>query len=300
LIRPAPLAAALTCILLAGCGGGSNDDRAGELIAFVKDREGGADIFAIGADGTGESAITSDGAVGYVSPYVPPSPPSWSPDGTRIAFERPSDESTDIWMAGADGSEARVVVRDAGFPAWSPTGEEIAFTRVTAGTADVWTVRPDGSAARVLVHNAWLSAWSPGAGRLVFVRKSEDDTHLWIVSLDDGAETQLTDGPGGDLLPAWAPAERIAFVRYLDNSEIFVIDPDGKNELRLTDDLAEDSSPTWSPDGRQVAFTNDLTYTKEWRKGAEVFVMAADGSGRTRLTHNDVPDVAPSWQPAED
>jgi TolB protein len=300
--RPATLLTAVAIVAtLTACGGSNTTSLRDQRIAFVTERNGSVELFVMNADGTGEHRVTRGDAVGYLSEYVPPSSPTWSPDGELIVFTSEHGETPSLYVARADGSgRATLLVRDAAFPAWSPAGDLIAFTRQRdEAEADIWVVRPDGTQPRILVENAGLGAWAPDGRRLVFVRADWDDTDLYVADLDDGSERRLTTTPAPDFLPAWAPAEQIAFVRYLDNSEIFVIDPDGTNERRLTEDPAEDTSPAWSPDGSRIAFTNDLTYTREWLDGEEIFVMAADGSGRTRLTRNEVRDVAPAWQPTK-
>src|SRR5687767_6089156 len=67
--------------------------------------------------------------------------PTWSPDGTMIAYERGSD----IWVVDSTGgskhnlSNSAAAVEDD--PAWSPDGLRIAYTRTpVASTADIWTM----------------------------------------------------------------------------------------------------------------------------------------------------------------
>jgi Tol biopolymer transport system component len=51
--------------------------------------------------------------------------PSWSPTGSKIAFERERDGDFDIYVMNADGSEPTRLTDDPAtdrFPAWSPAG----------------------------------------------------------------------------------------------------------------------------------------------------------------------------------
>lgn len=80
--------------------------------------------------------------------------------------------------------------------------------------------------------------------------------------------------------------------------DIAVIRADGSEQRWLTRDSGIDLSPTWSADGSQVAFANDLSYTREWRSGDELFVVGVDGRRRRRLTRNEAYDIHPAFSPA--
>ena len=74
------------------------------------------------SDGTDKHAITTGEQGGGSSP-------TWSPDGTSIAFSRAGD----IWTMDADGDN-QAKVADAGSwalsaPEWSPDGQSIAYVQ---------------------------------------------------------------------------------------------------------------------------------------------------------------------------
>jgi hypothetical protein len=69
----------------------------GTVVAFDRTFPGGdADLWSIGIDGTGSTALT----VGEQDE----SHPSWSPDGDRIAFQRYDDDNWNIYVLTLDGS----------------------------------------------------------------------------------------------------------------------------------------------------------------------------------------------------
>ena len=53
--------------------------------------------------------------------------PSWSPDGTRIAFAAGSSTAQDLYLVNADGSGETLVTTNGRNPTWRPDGTEIAF-----------------------------------------------------------------------------------------------------------------------------------------------------------------------------
>ena len=80
------------------------------------------------ADGSGVSRLTNDANIEFA--------PAWSPDGTKIAFERQYDTQqplSDIWVMNAsDGtSQVNLTANSASpfefNPDWSPDGTKIVF-----------------------------------------------------------------------------------------------------------------------------------------------------------------------------
>ena len=87
------------------------------------------------ADGSGDTVLTANGG-GF--------DPSWSPDGTQIAFARYEGCcNPEIYVMNADGSDERRLTALDGFdtnPAWSPDGTKIAWER-----NGIWVMNADGS-----------------------------------------------------------------------------------------------------------------------------------------------------------
>jgi Tol biopolymer transport system component len=93
----------------------------GESIAFVSDRDGNEEIYAMNSDGSDQRRLTA-------IPGNDHWPPSWSPDSTRIAFTSDgTGDNPDIFVMNADGSGLTQVTNDPGgdaFPAWYPALDE--------------------------------------------------------------------------------------------------------------------------------------------------------------------------------
>jgi TolB protein len=174
--------------------------------------------------------------------------PSWSPDGTRLAFASFRSGGSDIYVVNADGSGLRnlmpsespaVHFDDA--PAWSPDGTRIAFATDRAGHRAIWTMRPDGTDLVQLTADPdardYEPSWSPDGRRLVVRRVRTESggarTDLAIVNVADGSVVELRR-PGTERYPSWSPDG--AWIAYASDAvggefRIFTVRPDGSENV---------------------------------------------------------------------
>jgi TolB protein len=87
----------------------------GQKIAFASMDDG--EIYAMKVDGSGRTRLTD-------TPGYDHWPPTWSPDGTRIAFTSESTKGSEIYVMNSDGSGLTNLTDDPStedfYPAWLP------------------------------------------------------------------------------------------------------------------------------------------------------------------------------------
>jgi Tol biopolymer transport system component len=116
---------------------------AGDQIAYQSNADGNFEIYTIDANATASFGVrrsANEVGQGYQNP-------SWSPDASRIAFERgvgtaPSDTTKEIWTMRADGSDP-VPLTSNSFndvqPAYSPDCTRIAYETNEDGDREIFT-----------------------------------------------------------------------------------------------------------------------------------------------------------------
>src|SRR5437660_5071979 len=189
-------------------------------------------------------------------------PPSWSPDGKKIAFCRHLGNNWEIYAMDADGANQTNLTidpaRDAD-PAWSPDGKKIAFASNRSGQGyRVYVMDADGKNVEDIskVDNPQgyvYPAWSPEGKKLAYSESVGDDIEIFVASADGSFSKQLTKQGGLNTLSAWSPdGKKIAFLhgtREMVTGSLYLMDADGNDPKEFLKDEApvEGGRPAWKP-----------------------------------------------------
>jgi uncharacterized protein YjdB len=217
-------------------------------LLFTSSRSGSADLFSIDPAQPAQEPIritndSSNEAMG-----------AWSPDGSRVVFVSDRDGNYELYVADADGGNAR---------------------RLTT-TPDASELTPD---------------WTPDGRQIVYVgQASGGRMQIWIMNADGtGARALTTDAQGANLDPAVSPDGRlIAFTSAREgNYDVYLMDRDGQNQRPALASPAKESKPAWFPNG-DLAFVQERS---EHGRPVPVVVRraATAGAAPTAISPSDLP-----------
>ena len=281
----------------------------GGTVAFTQGASlGDQQVWLVESDGSGARMLV-DSALS----------PTWSPDGSRLAFIRPNVGVADdavvsvgdtLYVVNADGSGMRALTdgsQRVGGLHWAPNGAWIAFhagaVTETSALLQLFIARSDGSEVLQLTESAEGVSranprWSPDGAEIAFWQGvvaggelAAANGSLLVLAVGGGETRPLVPN---ETLPvsgrghAWSPdGGTVAFSGSSGgNLDIYSVNRNGDGLVRLTQAPAAEYAPAWSPDGRRILFSAGAGGNLP-----QVVTVGANGAERREI----VSGFTPSW-----
>jgi Tol biopolymer transport system component len=189
--------------------------------------------------------------------------PTWSPDGSRLAYGdlgNPSGDPYQIEVIDLKSRRTQLVATYAEYPSWSPRGDQIAYIDDLGEHRSLSVVRPDGTGHRVIWSDRGVSTpldpeWSPSGNRIAFFRDRNDIERSDLVVMNVGS-------PHLRRL-----ARRGGFYWYYHGGI------------------------AWSPSGHRIAYSTSPPNRDE---RPDLYIVPSAGGARKLVLHNA---SYPAWRP---
>jgi TolB protein len=187
----------------------------GDMVAFISDASGRADLFV-------QPFSKLHGPMGkpiqaYSYPRSVQASPTFRPDGKKIAFVSDKNGTPRIFIIDTPypGHESKPhpfcitkKYRHNTCPSWSPDGTKLAYSAMIDGTRQImvydFLTKEEIQLTSGSSHKE-NPTWAPNSLHLIYNTVDPSSSELFIVNLKQKEVIQITTGPGKKHYPAWEP-----------------------------------------------------------------------------------------------
>ena len=252
--------------------------------------------------------------------------PTFSPDGTQIAFASFRTDNGEIYLMDLNGRIRRRVTFTTDFNDSSPTflttpnylfyssepkaSREVKVVIQSSGSTPIYAgfnlTHIHSKITRAVLpvsFGARVPSASPAGDQVVYESNADGNLELYLLDLEGVNLAQLTPesikhkritfNETDDGSPTFFPdGKRIMFVSSRNEvNQLWTIDIDGQNETHFNPNRYDCYNPTVSPDGKTIAYVS--ARDGDW----EIYLIDADGKNERRITNDIGRSIQPAFSP---
>ena len=252
--------------------------------------------------------------------------PTFSPDGTQIAFASFRTDNGEIYLMDLNGRIRHRVTFTTDFNDSSPTflttpnylfyssepkaSREVKVVIQSSGSTPIYAgfnlTHIHSKITRAVLpvsFGARVPRASPAGDQVVYESNADGNLELYLLDLasvnlaqltpEDIEPKRITFNETDDGSPTFFPdGKRIMFVSSRNEvNQLYTINIDGQNETHFNPNRYDCYNPTVSPDGKTIAYVS--ARDGDW----EIYLIDTDGKNERRITNDIGRSIQPAFSP---
>lgn len=226
--------------------------------------------------------------------------PSWSPDGSKIAYVSFEKNHAGIFVQEIATGKRRLVTDYPGIngaPSWSPDGSKLAFVLSKGGSPSIYTLdvatnalvqRTTGTSASIDTE----PSWSPDGKSIIFTSSRSGGPQIYRVDLASGTTSRMTFDGNYNASGTFTPdGKNIIMLHQQNGAYTIAVQNLQTGKIDLLTQTGRDQSPSVAPNGSMVVFAT--------KAGARqvLGMVSTDAHVQLRLPAREGDVREPDWSP---
>ncbi|MBI4998917.1 MAG: Tol-Pal system protein TolB [Rhodocyclales bacterium] len=224
--------------------------------------------------------------------------PSWSPDGSKLAYVSFEAKKPVIYVHDLTSGRRHVAANFKGSnsaPAWSPDGRRLAIVLTKDGNSQLYLVGTDGSGATRLASSPGIDTeprFSPDGQWIYFTSDRGGSPQIYRLAASGGSAQRITFEGQYNVTPRPSPdGKSLAYISRPNGSFQLTVMDLATRQTQILTDSAKDESPSYAPNSRMILYATEIG-------GRGVLAaVSADGRVKQKLSVQAADVREPAWGP---
>lgn len=224
--------------------------------------------------------------------------PSWSPDGSQIAYVSFENRKAEIYIVNVSDGQRQLITSFPGIngaPSWSPTGNELALVLSKSGSPKIYLYNLKNKSLKQLTDGVSIDTepkFTPKGTALTFTSNRGGSPQVYRINLKTKKIKRLTFAGSYNASATISPSNKEMILLHRNAKSFSIALQELSSGLISPLSFSKfDESPSLAPNGQMVV------YATKFRGKGILRVATLDGKHNIKLSTSNGEMQEPAWSP---